>query len=568
MNPRTVRQTALLVFLLALVVRTAWLDQFPPGLWLDEGLKGVDAWHTLHAGDEPATGFLLVYPALFPREPLLVWILSLVLSVLGPRVIVMRLTVALIGSLACVIFFRSVARVERDRGLAPALAAAFVLATLHWHAHFSRMVFRTNFVPLFGALFAWSAFAVAAFAARRGSTGWRPRLAWLGLGALAGAGFYTYLSWYFFVPVGLVWLWAAAGQEAPADTGAARVSWPRALGWFAAGGLLVALPIWVHYARFPQHLLARPADISPFKEGLAAGLRAMAGNLGDVLLMFNFRGDDRVVHNVPGSPILDPVWSLFFLAGLAATAHDALRAPVAGVRRRAVAWLAWLAFMSLPSVVSEDPSANMLRNLGATPAVAWLTARGWFEAMRLARQLPGKARRWAPWAVVALLVWGGGFQVWKLLVRHPREPEMQQKFSGQDLPLAQLCTPDPSGAPIFVHSAFRGGESYRFQFLTIGRADVRPLDLATALARDADGTPPRDHRILCTFFTAEDWTMTARLPNELQRLFPTGKFEPPPVVLYGRQTPGRIYRIPAQALLSPNDARRVAHDLAASASKP
>jgi hypothetical protein len=169
---------------------------------------------------------------------------------------------------------------------------------------------------------------------------------------------------------------------------------------------------------------------------------------------------------------------------------------------------------------------------------------------------------------VALLVWGGGFQVWKLLVRHPREPEIQQKFSGQDLPLALLCTPDPTGAPIFVSPVFRGGESYRFQFLTVARADVLPLDLAVAFARDPEGTPARDHRILCTFFAADDWTMTERLPGALLRLFPSGKFEPPPMVLYGRQIPGRVYRIPAQALLAPGDARRVANDLAASAPQP
>jgi len=60
-----------LVFPVALIARGAWLREFPPGQWFDEGLNGIDAWATLHGG-----GPRLMYPDVFPREPLLVWILS------------------------------------------------------------------------------------------------------------------------------------------------------------------------------------------------------------------------------------------------------------------------------------------------------------------------------------------------------------------------------------------------------------------------------------------------------------------------------------------------------------
>jgi len=575
-----------LVFLIALVVRVAGVDRFPPGLWMDEGLNGVDAWWSLHAGSERyESGLKMIYPDVFPREPLLVWILSVALWLGGPRVIVMRLVVVVIACLACVLFFGAVRAVERERGPVFALAAAFVLATLHWHAHFSRLVFRTNLVPLVAAALVW---AMAA-AARAKAPSRRGPVAWASAGMVAGVGFYVYLSWYFFLPVMALWFWALIAEEeieSPSDGSGedrreeeaedeeARKARRRPPSFrpavlflsFLAGAFLVALPLALHYARAPSDLVGRPSAVSPLRDGPSAGLRLMARNARDVLLMFSFRGDHVPLHNVAvplprghpeygktGTPVLDPVWSVLFLAGLAYTLIEARRGGAA--RRRALAWLGWLGCMSLPSIVTQTDSANTLRNLGATPAVAYFVASGWWWGWSKCGTRNGergtrgekRPRRWLRGLLLMALVWGAGFQVHKLWVRHPQVPGMREAFSGLHVELANLCRPDPSGAPLFVAPDVSVNKT--FEFLTIGRQDLLPLDLVALLSEPERGKAT-DHRVLCTFFRSDNWALTRRLSQRLIALFPGGRFEPTPHEA-GMPDPSvaRVFRIPAGALL-------------------
>ena len=672
----------LLVFVLALLIRAGGMPDssirsFPPGIWFDEALKGVDAWNSLHGG-----GLKLVYPDVFPREPLLVWIQSLVLWIAGPRILAMRVVMTIIGSLTCVAFFLMVNSLNRSRSPGFALAAAFVLATLHWHAWFSRLVFRTNLVPLAACLLV---LAMAAAARRRGSRRGRI-LAWLGAGAVAGAGFYTYLSWYFFLPVILVWFWAleavsqSAGRpvrqldgsdgsdylQSPISSilnphlknpqSAIRNPQFSALLYFACGAALVALPLILHYLLTPADLTGRPQAISPFRDGFLPGLLLILRNLRDVLLMFAVRGDHVPLHNIPWTPVFDPVWAVLFTAGIVRAVRDVWRRGEGW--RFSTSWLAWLACMSCPSVVTQTDSANTLRNLGATPAVAYFVALGWWWAgemvRRLASQPVGQSaslpvchsalspkssalssqfsalstqhsalssessalttqssvlspqsssfnwRRTAEALLLAALVWGAGFQVFKLWVRHPHTAATIEKFCSSNVQLARFCQPDFSGSPLFVPVDFTASgkdisaRNYAFQFLTIQRRDIRPFDPVQALSRPAEGKP-KDHRVLCAGFLPYSQVLQRLFPGgyaeralvlgreretgrelaevlllgadgRLQTAFslaPDGGMEEAPPMRQG-QPLAWIFRIPASALLTPEQAREAARSFSPS----
>ena len=687
----------LLVFVLALLIRAGGMPDssirsFPPGIWFDEALKGVDAWNSLHGG-----GLKLVYPDVFPREPLLVWIQSLVLWIAGPRILAMRVVMTIIGSLTCVAFFLMVNSLNRSRSPGFALAAAFVLATLHWHAWFSRLVFRTNLVPLAACLLV---LAMAAAARRRGSRRGRI-LAWLGAGAVAGAGFYTYLSWYFFLPVILVWFWAleavsqSAGRpvrqldgsdgsdylQSPISSilnphlknpqSAIRNPQFSALLYFACGAALVALPLILHYLLTPADLTGRPQAISPFRDGFLPGLLLILRNLRDVLLMFAVRGDHVPLHNIPWTPVFDPVWAVLFTAGIVRAVRDVWRRGEGW--RFSTSWLAWLACMSCPSVVTQTDSANTLRNLGATPAVAYFVALGWWWAGEMVRQSASRPvgqsaslpvcqsaslpvcqsaslpvggstsphsalstqhsalstqhstlstqhsalstqhsalstqhsalstqhsalnwRKAAEALLLAALVWGAGFQVFKLWVRHPHTAATIEKFCNTNVWLARFCQPDFSGSPLFVPVDFTASgkdisaRNYAFQFLTIQRRDIRPFDPVQALSRSAE-EKPKDHRLLCAVFLPYSQVLQRLFPGgyaerelvlgrerdtgrelalvlmpgpdgRMQRalsLAPDGTMEEAPPMRQG-QPFAWIFRIPASALLTPEQAREAA----------
>lgn len=572
----------LFIFLLALLVRAGGLPHsdiahFPPAgmVWFDEGLKGVDAWRTLHGG-----GFKLVYPDVFPREPLLVWTLSVVLWLFGPKIVLLRLTVALISSLACVAFFLMVSSVEERRGRNFALVAAFILCTMHWHAWFGRLLFRTNFVPLLSCL------VVLAMAAAARQRGRNPRLAWLAAGFVWGVGYYTYLSWHFFFPAVLFWFWVlsttrgsdgliapqagdatdaveatSTPSHSPCDKKWVPIPW--AFCFLIAGAVLVALPMALHYAGSSKDLTGRPAAISPLKDGLGAGIVLMLNNARDLFLMFGIRGDHVPLHNVSefvdkdsplfgktGMPVFDPLWALFFFAGLLRAALDVIHGPDKTRRRVSAAWLVWFVCMSLPTVVTQTDSANTLRNLGATPSIAYFAATGWWWALEGARKLAGGARKGLLAFLIAALVWGAGFQVCKLWVWHPGVRGIEQAFNAINANLAWFCKRDAVSSPIYVPDMFINKS---FEFLTIDRTDIHPFDPVKAFTRSAPGEKPLDHRILCTMYNREY--------PVLIKLFPKAFVEPDKLFV-GNQPAAWMLRIPAAELLSPDKAAEAAKELA------
>lgn len=420
LSPALERFLLIAILALAALLRFPRLDVAPPGLWYDEALDLRDAARAALEGPR------IVYPDVFPREPMFITMLIAWGAAFGRGVTEARAMSATIG-VATVLALYGMAR--RWAGPRVALLAAWMLAAMGWHVLFSRLLFRTLLLPLWIVLIAWAAKSLrdairdedrderSEGAEMNRPTGLRsaPARAAL-LGALVGGGFYTYLSWFFLLPgVGALCAWALwpAGEASTVaracrpgvdpdgeveDPGTRLPSPPNPSSApktqagrlchiaFALALIAVAAPIGIDYALHPDHILARPGAVSIFNGPDPA--REIARNLVQALGMFHVRGDHVPKQNLRAeAPALDPVQGALFALGVA----------VAFVRARrrdplALLALGWLALGIAPTIFTKTDSPNQLRTLVATPAIALLGAMGAEQLLRAGSRLRAKTR--------------------------------------------------------------------------------------------------------------------------------------------------------------------------------
>lgn len=444
-----------LILFAGAVMRFTELDSVPPGLWFDEALNGQDAVATA-AGD-----IHIVYLDEFPREPLFIWLLALrakLDSIFGGEPmtdpVALRQVSAAIGMLTLLATFFCVRRFSTER---TALLATGVLATMRWHVMFSRLIYRTLLLPLWIPLV-----LIAAHRTRKNPTVFNACL----LGVVVGGGFYTYLGWYFMLPgvaALLVWVFRRALGDAVVR---------RAALIFLAVSVCVVAPIGVYYATHPDSILARPAAVSPFAEGVSEGLSEIGRNFVEALGMFNYRGDHVARQNIPHAPVLDPVMGVVFALGFGVTIFRLRRAGV-----WEIVLIGWLVLGLMPTVFAATDSPNFLRTLVLAPVVACLAAVGlssiWdFLAMRV-------APRWsigiAATAVVGLLVASSAFTVRDFYFRWGRSSEVWAAFNGAETDLARAAV-ENSGSPSLYWIPGQRSRHRSFQFMTAGDPNIRPYE--------------------------------------------------------------------------------------------
>lgn len=467
-----------MIVLVAAWLRGWRLTAVPPGLWFDEALNGLDAWGVWQSGG----GWQLVYPNIFPREPMFVTLLSLSVGWLGPSILALRIVPALIGTATVALLYGAL---RRRGGSALALTAAGVLATMRWHALMSRLVFRTILLPAWLIFFLW-----AAFAYRRRPTPFHAIV----LGLALGGGFYTYLAWYFMLPwiLGVV-LWLGYGTQA-FDRSASPIPFKRFLLMLAAGAVTVS-PLAVHYLMHPELLLSRPGAVSVFAEGWAAGWREVGQNFVETLGMFHVHGDHVPIQNIPHRPALDVIQGFFFAAGVIVAAVRSLRR-----QPLALILLGWLICGVLPTIFTETDSPNFLRTLCAAPAVAALTALGLVEMLRwLGRRLKGGSgfRRLKPalgiGLITILLMISAHWTGYDLHRRWATRPDVWRAFLTDLRQLARVPGAAPPDTPVYVPAP--RFQHLSFQYQTLRLENVLPYqDLSMIEARPvrpwADAPPP------------------------------------------------------------------------------
>jgi len=359
-NQLTISRRLELILLVAitLIAATArfWhITVLPPGLHFDEAFENVQALSVLHGQGMP-----VFFEGNYGVEPTLIYLIALFYAIAGPYAIAGRLIAAAVGSAtvpALHLLVRTVYRKEgRDRAVLLGLLSALTLAVLYWHVHFSRMGIEPILVPLNAILalyFLWQALETARL------------LPFILAGALVGFGPYTYpagrLLPILVAAVGIHWL--IANHERLAS-GARRVRYVRGIALAFAAAALVFAPLAVYFAHHPALLTQRISQVGVVAEGAGSESpdEAIARNMESTLKMYSVEGDRDPRNNLPGRPVVDLLWALFFFVGLAACLTRALRPPYGMV-------LWWLVIMSIPTMLSEY-APHFRRALGASPAVA------------------------------------------------------------------------------------------------------------------------------------------------------------------------------------------------------
>ena len=516
------------------IIRFAGLDSLPPALWFDEGLNGFDA---LNVGGE--NGWPLIFTGVFPREPLLVYLISPFVTIFGSEIYAVRLAPALIGALAPPLLYLWLRQATTRQ---VALLAAIFLAGMRWHVHFSRIAFRTIWTPTLALAF----LGLFWLALRTGRKRWAAAS-----GVAFALGFYAYLSWYFFVPAAaLVVALALFGKKARQECRAYKTKGRRAglAIAFCATVLLTVAPIWCHYLTTPSDITGRTSEISLFKDGMGPAMAAIGKNASEASVMIFWKGDHVSKHNIPWKPALEPLGAALFLIGCFWAVRRIHKSSLAAFL------LAWIVFGTLPTVFSYTDSPNFLRTLIITPAIAALAGLGagqiserlsrWKNCPRPIRIIP---TAWVCASVVSMLLMY--FAVW------PQSPRLWQDFSGEITDLAQFSQHAGEDCDVYVPGEIMG--HYSFQYLTFGGKTIHAFSISEAVGPGANADA--DHIIV------ESPYINPIAAQALALGIPRARLEKG-FAVPGSGEPGgfwaRAWRLPPSMRMSAQDASQLEQELA------
>ncbi len=357
------------VLIVGVAVRFDRLDVSPPGLYYDEAYYALDA-VSVREGARP-----LYFEANNGREPLFIYTVALSQSWFGDTVFAVRVVAALYGSLALLAGYAAARAMFGPR---VALLAIALQAGSLWAIQFSRIGLRATTLPLVTGLLLWALVV-----------GWRQRrrsLVILG-GALLGLCFYTYIAARLiplvFVGVGIFW-WLFKRRTFPRWDWIAAVIMP---------ALIVAAPMLAYAAGHADLYFGRAGQV-------ALPWGAILENVGRVIGMFFWHGDDNWRHNLSGRPVFDPLTALAFGVGLIWLGW---RLWYARDLSAALALL-WLVVLAAPTAFS-DRAPHFLRAIGLMPVVFMVPAL-MLEALGAGLRRWG-VRRAAPGMMAAAVVLAG-----------------------------------------------------------------------------------------------------------------------------------------------------------------
>ncbi|MCB8948442.1 MAG: glycosyltransferase family 39 protein [Ardenticatenaceae bacterium] len=373
--------------LMGAALRWAQLHVLSGMLNTDEAANGLDA---LSLIQQPRlTPF---FPSYTGRESgWHYWLVPFLLA-FGTRALAIRLAATMIGLLTLPAVYLLGCELLPRRA---AVWAAGALAVLYWHVHLSQIGFRAILMPLVGALaLAW---LLRAYRTNRSSAWWRAGL-WLGLLA------YTYFSarvWLAYAGL-LLLVWGVREPE-------------KRRGVLLAGGLtaVLALPLFLYTTFNPSTSLNRIGEVS---------VLSVTGILNNSLAWLGAwfgQGDQNVMLNLPGRPILDWFLGVPFAVGVL-TLWQNTRA------KWQVGWLIGLAGTAVVPSLLSDHAPHFLRAIGLVLPVALVAGAGLYALEQLAARAVGRAALALPLLLLlaAGLTTANDFgQRWRT---HPDLPEQME----------------------------------------------------------------------------------------------------------------------------------------------
>ncbi|WP_423226309.1 ArnT family glycosyltransferase [Candidatus Amarolinea aalborgensis] len=373
----------LLILALAAFLRFWHIGQFPPGLFGDEAVNGLDALDVL------AGRGAIFFPANFGREGGHIWLVAASLRLFGVTPFAVRLPSILAGILAvaAAAWLGHEVVSARGRGASarpldawlPLLVAAYTAAS-YWHLHFSRFGIRGIFTTL------WTALAFAAFwrGVNTGRTRW-----FLLCGLCLGAGVYFYTASRFtpfalviFLIVQAALAWRSRDRTVQSAPLLAAFFKPLLLAALTAA--LVVAPLGLYFLTHPGSFASRAATVSAFNADVAGAsplARIAQAGLANVAQFFiPGQGDPAAFYNLPGRAVFDPLTAILALLGLLLCLRR-WRQPV-------YLFLAlWPPLLLLPTFLAVDRFPTLPRALGVMPGIFIWAALG-LQAVIESRFLP------------------------------------------------------------------------------------------------------------------------------------------------------------------------------------
>ena len=448
MRPRRVHRPAawllLVVLILAAFLRLWQIDRFPPGLFGDEAVNGLDALDVL------AGRGAVFFPANFGREGAHIWLVAAALRLFGVTPFAVRLPSILAGIVAVAAaawLGHEVAHARRRADPAaptrwldawlPVIVAAYTAAS-YWHLHFSRFGIRGIFTTL------WTALAFAAF--WRGVNTARSR--WFAISGLclgAGVHFYTASR---FTPLALaifLLVQAVVAWRLPTGQPALLRVFFRPLLLAALTAALVVTPLGLYFWTHPGSFASRAGAVSAFNAtvGGVSPLARMAQAAWANVLQFFMpgQGDPAAFYNLPGRAVFDPLSAALALLGLLICLRR-WRQPIFlflllwPPLLLAPTFLAVDRFPTLPRALGVIPGIFVWASLGLEAVIAWLTTR---KRPRLG-------------LVIALLAIGvhGGLAVRDYFSVWGPSATAFEAFDGHETDSARWLAAHPQPAPVYL----------------------------------------------------------------------------------------------------------------------
>ncbi len=423
------------ITLLGLALRLYKLGEVPYGMHPDEAHYAMDAVAIQH-GWRPV--FL---PANNGREPLFVYFMALLFTLLGPTLWTARFAGAIVGTLmipAQYLFARSL---PLPRPRVVGLISAALIAVTFWTVSQSHQALRAGLLPVWVVLMAWAWWKTAGDTEERGIT--RRGLLWSVLtGLILAAAVYTHLSARLMPPIlvgSAVWLAWRRRTTAPLVYMAVAL---------ALAGVL-SIPLLLYFVNNPEMANLRTGEVSVLNPDINKGnlpLTLLRNGWG-ILLMTNIRGTTSWLENLRGRPVFDPLMGIAFLAGVVLLVRDLLNKRGEKPQSAAVLLVLIYIFQVIPSWLSAGaPSYGRVNGAWAVLFLlpAWALERGedW-----LSRRI---GPRVAAAAVVILLAVSGVWSMADFFGQYANAPEVYDVYFGPSMERARQMAAAAKGAPSYM----------------------------------------------------------------------------------------------------------------------
>lgn len=470
-----------IILAVAIFFRFWQFTEFPPGLYPDEAVNGVNGLQAVETGN-----YQVFYQDNNGREGLWMNVQGLVSKAFGPSPWALRLPSMVVGVLTVLgLFFLG----RELMGDAPALVSAALLASSFWHTVFSRMAFRAILLPF---VLVWL-FYFFIRGLKRGKIS-----DFVLAGIFFGLGFHTYIAFRIvpFLFAGLVavlivlkvrGIWSLSGSTPAEGVASVRTNpcWSCGVGLMIIVALAVAMPMVLYLASHPQDLSGRSGSISVLSA--ESPLKALAISTAATLGQFNVLGDRNWRHNFAAYPQLFWPAGIMLLAGIvigfryvfalfrsqaaiATIPHDEARP---AWLRIFAAWLilGWFFALMLPAILSREGLPHALRTIGVIPAAyllvglgtwlswKWLRLRvvGWLggfltrdPSLEFLRPRLERIRRWFGVLLAAFLIWHAAIEGVTYFVRWAPHPAVAAAFAADKTELANYISTVPTDVTVYV----------------------------------------------------------------------------------------------------------------------